>query len=300
MRQVWWNGKYLPESEAKVSIYDSCCMFADMPFEMQRTFNRKTFKLQEHLDRLWNSCKVLEIDIPYTKEEVYQAHEELLQWHIDNFPEEEEWRSLCNVTRGILPMYQPLIGGGGTNVIIACFPLRYVLRGHSHLYAKGVHAIVSQQRAIPQHLLDVRCKTRSRLHYRMADLQVKKIDEEALPILIDPEGNIAESSGSNIFIIKNGKVYSPFVRNTLDGISRRFDIYLCGSYFIEKDLTPHDCYEADEMFFTNTPYCILPITKFNGQSVGDGKMGKKTIGLIGKWIVEVGCDFVQQAVRWDE
>ena len=109
VRKVWHNGNLIDEKDAKLSIYSSALMYADMQFEMMRTFNKRTFKLQEHIERLFNSIKILQIDIPYSKGIIHQYHEDLLQWHIDNFPKEEEWRTLINVERGILPIYQSLI-----------------------------------------------------------------------------------------------------------------------------------------------------------------------------------------------
>ena len=75
---IWKNGEIVPESEAHLSIWDSALMFGDMTFEMMRTFNKSTFRLWEHLERLFISCKILEIDVPYSFDELYNAHENLI------------------------------------------------------------------------------------------------------------------------------------------------------------------------------------------------------------------------------
>ena len=104
-RIVWHNGKMIPESEAKLSIYDSALMWGDMAFEMCRTFNKKTFKLWEHIERLLASLKMLEIDIRYGFDELYNAHDNLILHNKGCFTEDDEVRTLINVSRGTLPIY---------------------------------------------------------------------------------------------------------------------------------------------------------------------------------------------------
>ena len=297
-RQVWFNGKLVSESEAKLSIYDSALMYADLPFEMLRTFNKRTFKLQEHLDRLYNSIKILQIPIQYSDDILYKAHEELLTWHIENFPEEEEWRTLINVSRGILPIYQNLLEDeGNPNVIIACFPLRYVLKDTSWVYSEGIRLAVPSQRALPESLLDPKIKSRSRQHYKIADLQVKGYDNELWALLLDPDGFIAEGTGSNFFIVKNEKLYTPEGRNCLRGITRQYVMEWLSWDCIEKNLTFYDAITADEAFMTCTPYCIIPVKSIDGH--GLTCVGEMTRFLMDKWINHVKCDFVRQSIRWD-
>jgi branched-chain amino acid aminotransferase len=298
MRKVWFNGRLIPENEAKLSIYDSSLMYGDMAFEMMRTFNKRTFKLKEHISRLSNSIEILEIPVDYTEDEIFEAHEKLLAYHIENFPEEEEWRTLINVSRGILPIYQDLLEDDGqSNVIIACFPLRYVLKNMSWVYSEGVDVIVTSQRALPEYLLDPKIKSRSRQHYKMADLQVKRYDPEAWALLLDTDGFIAEGTGSNFFIVKDDRLYTPEGRNCLRGISRQFIMDLSWDC-VEKNLTLYDAITADEAFFTCTPYAIVPIHSINGHELQC--VGEMTKYLTDKWIGLQKCDFVLQAKRWDQ
>lgn len=305
MRTIWKNGKIVPESEGYYSIYDSALMFGDMAFEMMRTFNKQTFRLWEHLDRLFKSLKSLGIDIPYTFDELYDAHDNLIIHNRKEFKEDDEVRSLINVSRGILPIYHELLQDEGKpNIIIACFPLRNIIKGNSKYYKIGVKSIVSSQRAIPEQLLDPKLKTRSRQHYMMANLEVKRQDKEAWALMLDPDGFISEGTGSNFFIIGNNgfELFTPEGRNCLRGISRDYVMTLArklGMEVIEKNLTLYDVYNAREAFFTCTPYSIMPCVKINGKQIGDGVVGKKTKYLMSKWFEDVGVDFVEQAGRWD-
>jgi len=303
-RTVWHNNKFINESEAKFSIYDSALMFGDMAFEMMRTFNKKTFRLEEHITRLMTSLKILEIDIPYRWKDIRYHHENLILHNRKSFSDKDEIRTLINVSRGLLPMYEPM-GKLEPNVIIACFPLRYILKGMSKYYLTGVHAIVPSQRAIPQHLLDPRVKSRSRQHLQMANLEVKRQDPEAWALLIDGNGFVTEGTGSNFFIVSNNRfeLYTPKPVNCLKGISRDYVMNLArklGMEVIEKDITLHDVYTAREAFFTNTPYSIIPVTKVNGKYIDEGRVGKRTKYLTHKWSQEVNCNFVKQSEVWDE
>lgn len=304
-RIVWWNGNFIPEAEARISIYDSALMFGDMVFEMMRTFNKQTFRLHEHIDRLFASCNALEIDMPYTKKQMYNEHENLILHNKKAFTDDDEVRTLINVSRGTLPLYQEMLGHDNKpNIMIACFPLRHIIKGKSKYYKTGVKAIISSQRAIPEHLLDAKLKTRSRQHYMVANLEVARQDKDAWALMLDPDGFVTEGTGSNFFIVSNNnfELYTPEPRNILRGISRDYVMKLArklGMAVIERNITLYDVYNAREAFFTCTPYSILPCTHINGKPIGEGLVGKRTKYLTEKWGEEVGIDFVKQAEVWD-
>ena len=187
---------------------------------------------------------------------------------------------------------------------MTCFPVRMIIKGMAKYYKQGVHAIVASQRAIPEQLLDPKIKSRSRQHYMMANLEIKRQDSEAWALLLDPDGFVSESTGANFFMIKRNKfeLYTPEPRNCLRGISRGYVMQLArklGMEVIERNLTQYDLYEATEMFFTCTPFSIMPCTKINGKIVGDGRVGRKTRYLTEKWGEEVNCDFVKQSLNWE-
>lgn len=303
-RIIWHNGEFKPESEASLSVYDSALMFGDMAFEMQRTYKKQTFRLYEHLQRLFASLKILEIEIPYSFDQLFDEHENLILHNRNQWRGDDEIRSLINVSRGLLPIYESM-GKLEPNVIITCFPLRLITKGMSKYYKSGVKAIVPSQRAIPEYLLDPKIKSRSRQHYQMANLEVKRTDSEAWPLLLDPDGFVTEGTGSNFFILKENtfELITPKPKNVLRGVSRDYVMRLAkrlGMEVIEKDITLYDVYEAREAFFTCTPFSILPCTSINGKLIGEGKVGKKTKYLTEKWQEEVDCDWVSQMERWDE
>ena len=131
-------------------------------------------------------------------------------------------------------------------------------------------------------------------------MEVKLVDPEAQSVILDIHGNVAENKGGNIFVVSDGVLRTPRPTNCLAGISRETvlqlarDLNICAE---ETELQPYDLYTADEVFFTSTPYCIMPATKFNGLPVGDGRVGSMTGRLLGAWSKLVGMDIVKQATK---
>ncbi len=302
-RKVFMNGALVPESEAKLSIYDSALMFGDMVFEMTRSFNKAQFKLREHLERLYASAKYVAIDIPMTIDEMEQACEAVIAANDPLFAPDDEHRLMINVTRGLLSIYGGRVDAPtGANIIIADFPLRWTVSGMAPLFDVGINAVVPSQRTIPAQLLEPKVKNRSRLHYMMANVEVSRMKgQNNWALLLDPEGFVAEGTGSNFFIVRGGRLLTPEPRNILRGISRDYTIELArdlGVPIEERNIEPYDVMTADEAFMTATPFCILPVTSFQGTPLGDGGMGKVTRALLDRWSANVGVDIVGQIQSW--
>lgn len=296
-RMIWKNGRFLGEEHAVVSLYDTGAMWGSAVFEMMRTFAGKTFRLAEHLDRLKRSYEYVNPSpmpaIPW--EDVAEAHEELLDYHRREFPSEPEWRTLIHVSPGPLPIYEHLVQE--PLVIITCYPLRWVLRGHSADY-DGVRArfVLSEWGRYAQ------AKHRSRLELRMAEGDVRGFDPEAVPILVREGRWITESSGSNVFFVERWRLITPG-RFCLPGISRDYVIRLAQKLGIAvsstADFSTERAPRATECFLTNTPFCIVPVTKLNSLPVGDGHIGEVTRALTDAWRDDVGVNFVEQARSFD-
>ncbi len=298
-RVVYHNGVFVDEKDAKVSIFDSALMFGDMVFEMTRSFNQEQFKLREHLERLYNGLQILQIPIKQSIEELEQICYDTVEKNKSVFLPTDEHRLLINVSRGPLGIYSDIFDNNlEPTVIVADFPLKWTVAGMDELIDEGINAVVTSQRAIPAHLLEPKIKNRSRVHLQMANIEASNWKgKNNWALLLDPDGFIAEGTGDNIFFVKNGVVYTPEPRNILLGISRAYIFDLCeelGIKCVEKNLETYDAYTADESFMTATPFCLLPVTHFNGSKVGDGKMGKITQKLHDQWSKNVGVNIFQQ------
>jgi branched-chain amino acid aminotransferase len=304
-RVIWMNGKFVPESEAKISIFDSALMFGDMVFEMTRSFNKVQFKLREHLERLYAGLKILQIPVEMSIDEMETVCHQVVETNDPFFQADDEHRLMIDVSRGALGIYHGIEGIHKTpNVIIADFPLRWTVQSMGHLFDRGINAVITSQRAIPAHLLDPKIKNRSRIHYLMANIEASQFaGEDNWALLLDPDGFVAEGTGDNFFIVKDGVVITPEGRNILRGISRDYIFELARQLnieVVEKNIGPYDVYTADEAFMTGTPFCLLPVTRLNGVAIGSGKVGEIFNALLTQWSHTVGVDVKAQIQRWNQ
>ena len=303
-RLVFFNGDLVPETEARVSIYDSALMFGDMVFEMTRSFNKVQFKLREHLDRLFASMQMVHLEPPLSLDEMEQAVNRTIDANDPMFADDDEHRIMIDVTRGLLGIYDGNVNlPGGPNVIIADFPLRWTVAGMGALFESGIHAVIPSQRAIPADLLDPKVKSRSRIHYLMANIQAGMVaGENNWALLLDPDGYIAEGTGDNFFIVTKNGLVTPEPRNILRGISRAYVMEIAQSLGMpcaEKNIGVYDVLAADEAFMTGTPFCMLPVTTLDGVPIGTGWPGPVTAQLIDTWSRNVDVDIAAQIKRWD-
>ncbi|MCP4173077.1 MAG: branched-chain amino acid aminotransferase [Fuerstiella sp.] len=297
-RLVYLSGKMVPEGEAKISIFDSAVMLGDCITESTRTFAHQPFRLTDHIDRLYRSLKITRIDVGHSRKELTQITRDVLDANMHALDAADDCWIVHNISRGLLK-HGPSPAQQNTATVMI-FTDHMDLRGWAKYYTDGCHAVTSMSRAVPAQSLDARIKNRSRLAYTMADTEARLVDPDAQCVLLDIHGNIAENKGGNICVVTDGELRTPTTENSLAGISRQTVLELSGDLGIpvrESRLQMYDLYTADEVFFTSTPYCIMPATRFNGLPVSDGKVGPVTKQLLDAWSKRVGVDIVSQAQR---
>jgi len=302
---VYQNGEFVPETEARISIFDSALMFGDMVFEMTRSFNKQQFKLREHLDRLLAGVKILHIPLTLGANELEEICAEVVRRNDPVFGVNDEHRLMINVSRGPLGIYSEIFDGRiEPTVVVADFPLKWTVAGMGELFDVGINAVVPSQRAIPSSLMDPKIKNRSRLFYQMANIEVSKIaGDRNWALLLDPDGLVTEGTGDNFFIVRGGVVITPEGRNVLRGISRDYVFELCaemGIECIEKPFDLYDVYTADEAFMTGTPFCLLPVSSLNDVPIGRTPMGQVTRQILDRWSANVGLDIESQIKLFNE
>lgn len=303
-RQVYVNGVFVPEAEAKVSIFDSALMFGDMVFEMTRSYNKKQFKLREHLERLMNGVKILRIPLDLTVSDLEEICDRVIEVNEPSFSETDEHRLMINISRGPLGIYKQVFGEIEPTVIVADFPLKWTVAGMGKLYDLGINAVIPNQRAIPASLMDPKIKNRSRLFYQMANIEVSQVEgDRNWALLLDPEGRVTEGTGDNFFIVKSNKIITSRGENVLRGISRDYIFELAKELemeCVEEDFGSYDVYTADEAFMTGTPFSILPVSSLNALPIGTEAMGPVTRRLISRWGSNVGVDLINQIKLFNE
>lgn len=297
-RLVYLSGEFVPEADAKVSIFDSAVMLGDSVTESTRTFCHEPFRLNDHIDRLFKSMKVARIDPGHSQDELTRITLDVLDANRSLMGHDDDCWIVHNISRGLLRPGPSV--SQSTTATIMIFTNHLDLRGWAAYYTQGCHAVTSTSRAIPAQSLDARIKNRSRMAYTIADAEARLVDPDAQCIILDIDGYVSENKGGNVFAVINGEVCTPTTENCLAGISRQTVLDLAESVGLpakECRLQMYDLYSADELFFTSTPYCIMPATKFNGLPVGNGQVGPVTRQLLSAWSDLVGLDIVGQAQR---
>jgi branched-chain amino acid aminotransferase len=296
-RQVYISGRMVAETEAKISIFDSAIMLADTVTESTRTFAHQPFKLDQHIERLYQSLKLTRIDPGMSAEQMLRTTLDVFEANLDNYAAHEDCWIVHNISRGLaVAGADPTVQLGAATVMI--FTQFMDLKPWARFYNDGCHVVTPVSRMVPSQSLDPRIKNRSRLAYTLAEMEAKQVDPAAQSVILDLNGHVAENKGGNIFCVTKGVLRTPSTVNCLAGVSRATALELARQLGIpteETSLLPYDLATADEMFFTSTPYCIMPATRFNNLTVGDGKVGAITKRLLQAWSELVGLDIVAQA-----
>ncbi|VVB87259.1 Amino-transferase class IV [uncultured archaeon] len=274
---IYFNGKFVPKQEARTSIYDHGFLYGDGVFEGIRAYNGRVFRLDGHLDRMYDSAKAIDLKVPLSKEEMKKAIIETLK---RNGLKDAYIRPI--VTRGdgdlgLDPRKCPV-----PNVFIITQEWGAM---YGDLYEKGLTGVTVGIRRNAPEALPPNIKSLNYLNNILAKIEANvKGGDEA--IMIDVHGNVSEGSGDNIFVVKNGKILTPPTLNNLRGITRAAAIELAVKDRIsvsEINLGLFDIYTADEVFVTGTAAEIAPMTKVDGRIIGDGKPGKITTKLMAEF-----------------
>lgn len=295
-RIVYFNGQYIPESQALVPFRDRSFIYGDGAFDMTRTFKHNIFKLEEHIERFYQSMRALRIDPGHSPEEMTTITETVVEKNLHLLGADEDYWVGQRVSRGIKKAAGDNWNHYGPTVVVECAPLPIAER--AHYYRDGVPVVIPSVRRTSPDALTPRAKTHNYLNLVMADLEVKAQNPDNWAVVLDQNGNLCEGMGSNIFIVRGGELLTPKEKFVLPGISRQTVIDLAGKLGIpcrQVDIDLFDGYTADEAFLTSTSLCICPVTSINGAQVGDGAVyGPITQRLIDAYVELVGCDFIQQ------
>jgi branched-chain amino acid aminotransferase len=293
---AYFNGEWVPFSQVKISPLDRGFMVGDVVFDVARTFNGKSFRMKEHIDRMYRSLKFVRIDPGLPPEEMQDIGEEVIRRNEHLRAEAGDFTVTVFVTRG--PGRWARDAGPPT----VCFKVGAIDFGRfAGLYGQGAHGVIARSRSYPVESLDPKVKHYSRMNFNMADLEAGDVDPEGWPILMDGEGNLTEGTGYNVFLVSDGVIRTPGDRAILQGISRETVFDLARGLdipVVEEDLQPYDLYTADEAFFSGTSPCVVPVTRVDRRELGDGKPGPITQQLLAAWSESVGLDIVDQAIRF--
>jgi branched-chain amino acid aminotransferase len=275
---IYLDGKFVPEADAKVSVFDHGLLYGDGIFEGIRFYNGRVFRLEEHLERLWDSARSICLEIPVGRGEMTEA---LLETIRQNGLREGYIRLI--VTRGV--------GNLGLNPAQCKRPSIIIIATTIALYSKevcetGLTVVTCATRRTSPAALNPAVKSLNYLNNVMARIEANLAGaDEAL--MLNEAGNVAECTADNVFIIKRGNIFTPpIAAGALRGITRSvvFDIAAeLGLKITETDITRHDVFVADECFLTGTAAEVIPVVKADGRMIGNGKPGSITTRMIGRF-----------------
>jgi branched-chain amino acid aminotransferase len=272
---IWFNNELVDWRDARVHVLTHTLHYGMGCFEGVRAYNTPEgpciFRLKEHTDRLFNSAKILGMAMPYTHEQINEACKQVVR---DNNLEEAYLRPMVFFGDEGMGLRADSLK---TNVIVAAWNWPSYMSPDA--LAKGIKVRTSS--FTRYHVNITMCKAKANGNYINSMLALREAlsggADEAL--LLDPEGYVAEGSGENVFIVKNGVVYTPELTSCLDGITRATIMQFCediGVKVVEKRISRDEVYIADEAFFTGTAAEVLPIRELDDREIGAGVAGPLT------------------------
>ncbi|MCK4959132.1 MAG: branched-chain-amino-acid transaminase [Planctomycetes bacterium] len=269
--KVWLNDQLVDKDQAKISVFDHGLLYGDGIFEGIRVYNSKIFEFDAHIKRLYQSAKAIRLVIPMDADTLKDA---VSQTVVANDIENGYIRLI--ITRGIGDLgLDPLICKDAGIIVIA----DYIQLYPEEFYEKGLTVISGT--TIRNHPMSLPPQIKSLNYLNNILAKIEAIDAGAAEVIMyNHEGFVAEASGDNVFIVRDGIIYTPPVEaGSLEGITRDVVIRLATKEnitVIEKNLTRYDLYVADEFFLTGTAAEVIGIVKIDGRIIGDGKPGATT------------------------
>ena len=276
--KIYIDGKFYSEADAKVSVFDHGLLYGDGIFEGIRFYNGRVFRLEEHLERLWDSARSICLDIPISQRAMSEA---LLETIRKNDLRDGYIRLI--VTRGV--------GNLGLNPEQCKHPSIIIIVAQIALYTEAVYrnglsVVTCATRRTNPSALNPAVKSLNYLNNIMARIEANLAGaDEAL--MLNDEGNVAECTADNVFVIKHGQIFTPpITAGALRGITRAvvFEIAAeLGIKVTETDITRHDVFIADECFLTGTAAEIIPVVKADGRLIRNGKPGPISTRMIARF-----------------
>jgi branched-chain amino acid aminotransferase len=273
--KIFLDGKLCNERDAKVSVFDHGLLYGDGIFEGIRAYNGRVFKLKEHIDRLFYSAKAILLEIPMT-------HAELVKATLDTIRANKLRDAYIRlvVTRGVGNLGLNPRSCKKASVIIIAGKIQVY---PAELYARGMDIVTVPTVRNLHSALNPAIKSLNYLNNILAKIEANNAGVEEA-IMLNSEGFVAECTADNIFIIKNGAIFTPpLSAGALYGVTRQTVIELAEQFGLkvsEPNLTRYDLFNADECFVTGTGAEIMPVVKIDGRVIGTGKPGALSVKLI--------------------
>jgi len=269
--QIYLDGAWLAREEAKVSVFDHGLLYGDGVFEGIRVYDRRIFRLEAHVERLYDSALALALEIPHDRAGMC----ELVREAVRRNRRENAYIRLV-VTRGAGELGIDPSSCPRPCVIVIVDQVRVYPAG---LYASGIKVVTSATRQVSHESVDPRIKSLNYLKNILAKIDAQRAGAQEA-ILLNQAGFIAECTADNLFVVRGGRLLTPAVQDgALGGITRATVMQLAGEIGMaveEPRLTRFDVYTAGECFVTGTGAELMPVVEADGRRIADGKPGPTT------------------------
>ena len=273
---VYVDGTFVPQSEAKITVFDHGLLYGDGVFEGIRAYNKRVFKLERHVERMYHSAKAIDLAIPHTREELTNL---ILETCRRNNVVDGYIRPIVTRGPGDLGL-DPRKATRGPSVIIIAQP--QIALYPKEKYDKGLRLVTSSYRRVPPQSLSPSIKSLNYLNQIMARIEANQYGaDEAL--LLDIAGYVSEASADNFFVVQNHALMTPPTSTNLPGVTRETVLELAATVGVEgreRPFTLYDVWASDEAFITGTAAEIGPVVEVDGRKIGDGVPGKVTKQLM--------------------
>lgn len=294
---IWLDGEMVPWRDARVHVLTHTLHYGMGVFEGVRAYETSKgaaiFRLQEHTDRLFNSAKIMNMPMPFSKEEINEAQRAAVR---DNNLDSAYIRPMAFYGAEGMGLRADNLK---VHVIVAAWTWGAYM-GAENL-EKGIKVATSSFTRHHPNITMTKAKANGAYMNSMLALQeaIRHGSDEAL--LLDKEGYVSEGSGENFFMVRDGVIYTPLLTSALDGITRKTIMQLAqemGYQVVERNITRDEVYIADEAFFTGTAAEVTPIRELDGRPIGSGTRGPITTALQAKYFAIVkGEDAAYDAWR---
>jgi branched-chain amino acid aminotransferase len=269
--EIYVDGEWYAKETAKVSVFDHGLLYGDGVFEGIRIYNRRIFRLDAHLDRLYASAQALALSVPLDPAVMRAAVQEAVRRN-----RQADGYIRLIVTRGAGDLGIDPLTCARPSVIIIVTDIRVYPR---ELYAAGVKVITSATRQVSHEAFDPRVKSLNYLKNILAKIDAQRAGAQEA-IMLNSAGYIAECTADNLFVVRRGRLLTPAPHDgALEGITRGAVLELAAEAGIEAaeaHLTRYDVYTADECFLSGTGAELMPVAEVDGRSIGGGKAGPIT------------------------
>ena len=297
--QAYLNGKFVPAAQAVVPAFDAGFVQGTTVAEQLRTFGGRLFRLEMHIERLFRSLAIVDVDPGHSFEQLAEVAHELVAHNHPLLADGDDLGLAMFVTPG---EYPAMISGqpSGATVCLHTFPLRFELWADKYQHGESLATTDVEQ--VPPGCWPPELKCRSRLHYYLADREARRRYPGSRALMLDHQGCVIEATSANVVLYRGDVgLLLPPAEKTLPGISLAVLLELAEELevdYAQRDLKTADAAEAHEVLLTSTALCIVPVVAINGRPIGSGHPGPMFARFMSAWNELVGLDIVEQAQRF--